>query len=112
MSIINKLQAEIKRLNEEKLQTEKDMEVVTRNFKEAWDHIGIDFSKMATDKETGDKPSAIAMTKIVLSIGKRFLSRQVKIDFLINKWETVSPVLEKYKHVLKSVDAAEPKKLD
>lgn len=92
----------IRQLNEEKRkrqEIETDLKTVSIAFKEAWESLGIDFSKFATGDNS--KPSMAQITKISLQIGKSILSGKIKIEDLVKKWEALEPIFKKHEHLIK-----------
>ncbi len=96
MTIIQQLRDENRRLREEKEQTEKDIAIVANTARDAWNSLGIDLSKMGS----GKKPNMMDITRMSLSIGKKMISGEIKIQELGQKWESINPILKKYEHVI------------
>lgn len=107
MSIIQQLQNEnaelrkrVQALTAEKAQTEKDIAIVAKTTAEAWKSLGIEI-KEKDESDTNGKMSFTEITKISLSIGKKLFLKQISLDDLMQKWDSIAPILTKYQHVLK-----------
>lgn len=98
MSVIQQLKDENERLRNENLEIKEDISKVANTFKTAWDSLGLDFSKMGN----GKKVNMMDIVKISTSVGRKMMSGEIKIQELYNKWESVSPIIEKHKHVIEN----------
>lgn len=92
-----KLIVENHRLTKLQKQTEQDIHLISVTTKEAWDSLGLDFSKMGSSENS--KPSLLEITKISLGLGKKLISGRISVTDLIKKWEGVQPTLAKYEHL-------------
>lgn len=98
MSIIRQLNEERRKRQE----LENDLKIVSKAVKEAWNSLGLDFSKMGGDGDS--KPTMASITKISLQLGKAMLTGKIKVDDLVKKWEALEPIVKKYEHLTKSED--------
>ncbi|WP_107037863.1 hypothetical protein [Brumimicrobium mesophilum] len=105
MSVIQRLRDENEQLKLEKSEMEKDMGFIANTVKNQWNELGFDFSDMS--KKEGEKLSFAEIGKISLTVGKKLLSGKVKIQDIVDKWEMLTPIMNKYDHLMD-----QPKKLD
>lgn len=96
------LKAEIAKLTAEKSQIEQDIAFVASTTKKAWNSLGLDLKKEAdSNTSTSSKLSMMEITRFSLKIGKKLMTKEISISNLIEKWEQMSPILQKYQHLLK-----------
>lgn len=89
---IQELIAENQRLNSSLQEKEADMKQILNAITDAWDYIGLDFSKMK---------SAMHVSSTLL---KRITLGKIKPDELERKWRAIEPTAKKYAYLIEKKD--------